>query len=162
MNEEIQRRRLARALAIVLAAFVLVGLSGIDWQRVLGLDAGEAPVEESTVDVPQDGEGVLAYAQQLLKEGETALPDAFSLEIGLPPGCRDVRTMGKVVGYAMDCDVAAATKSVEELMVERGWIAMPVEGAAGFVFEKHDGALTWALVSFNQVGSATSVVVRFN
>ena len=158
----VQLKRLARAIAIFLGAFLLVGLSGINWQKALGFGPDEASISEVVSSVPQNGESVLSYAQHIIDSGQESLSDEFVREIGLPLGSRDVRAMSKVVGFVMDCDVSEAKESVEHIMYEKGWAPKPLGGMVGSVFEKSDGTLSWAMVTFSQVGEATSVVVRYS
>lgn len=158
----VQLKRLVRAIAILLGAFLLVGLSGINWQKALGFSSDEASVSEVVSSVPQNGEDVLSFAQRVIDRGKESLPDEYVREIGLPQGSRDVRAMSKVVGFVMDCDVSEARESVEHIMYEKGWASKPLGGMVGLAFEKSDGTLSWAMVTFSLVGEATSVVVRYS
>lgn len=162
MSAPVQARRAASAAALVAALLALVALSG----QACGGQAGRGPVSPAgftarVLSQHEDPvEALLALEAATAPDG--AAPPAFEREIGLPAGCRDIRSAqdGSVVGYTVDCDSARALREVGSLMAQRGWTEVPLGQAQGASFLKRDGELGWAVVTCTQVGASTSVVVR--
>ena len=158
MKDDVAFRRLAKAVAVVVAMFAALGVCS-------ALGQGAAPPEEEAVDDPfLDGSmsaDVLERVQTMLQKGEGAPTEDFLREIGVLEGSRNTRASGNVVGYIVDEDPSIVWGRIEEMMQGRCWEERPMSGALGAMFVKRGGVCTWALITCNQVGAATSVVVRY-
>ena len=157
--------RLAKAIAIVGALVVAAPASGLlddafsgntDANSVdAGLDATEVVVGFDPL-VSLDRLEVLANAEP------SALPRYFDEEIGLLPGALDVRVNsdGSIVGYVVDNAAENAHQLVSQHMEAAGWSEVNLGAVQGSTYLKDSGLCRWALATFTQVGSVTSVVYR--
>lgn len=165
------KRALRVALGIV-AAIVLVGLSGVadDWASGAGAlgsalrlgeaESGDEPIE-SGFGQWVAGEGECASIAGELT-GARAAPSWFASELFVLDGMRDVRVSesGDVFGFTAYGADDAVLDSMRSKLRVNGWVESKtgIEGCS--VFMKGEGTCRWAMVSCVAVGDATSVVVR--
>lgn len=165
MKPDVQKRRLAVAIALVACALALVPVSGavfVGLQTSQPLLAGEEEIRAVEIVDERDAQGTLSRIEELAQAGKQSAPEFFETEIGLLVGARDVRTSGagRVVGYLVDGDFQETFESVCKLMARSGWTEVSMGEMQGATFVKKGGVCTWALVTCTQVGSATAVVYR--
>ena len=104
----------------------------------------------------------LERLEELTDVVPTALPRYFDEEIGLPAGAFDARVNsdGLIVGYVVDDVAESAHQLVSQHMVASGWSEVGLGAVQGSTYLKSSGSCKWALATFTQVGSTTSVVFR--
>ena len=162
MNTE--RQRLLKACLVVAAIFFVVPcLDSAFAVAEIGEDVGGGVVGLGALPLA-DGdsgiEGFLTRLEAVADAGDPDVSESFEEEIGLPPDARDVRVSGSVVGCVVDGEASEVLASAQSQMEARGWTGVPLGGVAGMTFAKPSGRCTWALVTCEQIGSATSLVVR--
>lgn len=104
----------------------------------------------------------LAALEDALASERNRPPESFEAEIGLLPGCRDVRAnaAGNVVGYLVDTPPDATLENLCAHMEQRGWTSVPLGGVTGATFLKGEGACTWTMATLTQVDESTCIVMR--
>lgn len=157
MSADVARRRRTKAFALVISLFLVLWLCGMANPSRVSTNAAAAGDASGSTASTGD---VLGRALALIEDGEGQPPETFMREVGVLEGCRGVRAKGRVVGYLVDEEASEALARISESIEARGWEERPMEGIIGSVFAKKEGEYTWALVTCNQVGIATSVVVR--
>ena len=151
--------------ALIVVAIVLV-VPGFDAVLKAGdalAHARESPVGIDAAEVVGfgDPDRALERIESFAQVGETSLPEGFADEIGVLPGARDLRVCGDdVVGYVVDASVGEVYGLLRARMDALGWTMVPEGQEHAATFVKDDGRCTWALVTCEEVGSATSVVIR--
>lgn len=165
MRPDVQKRRLAMAIAIVACTLALAPVSGAVFMGLHRLPlsvASEEGIWAANIVDDRDVQGALSRLEELAQTGERSLPEFFEKEIGFLAGARDVRSSGagRVVGYLVDDGSREALESVRRLMSRAGWSEVSLGGEQGATFVKEGGDCTWALVTCTQTVSATAVVYR--
>ena len=174
MNNQVSRRRLAKALAITMAlVFCVPAVEAL-------ADAGSVPESEpgSSVAAFEGPRRVGIDAQALIGQGdayafltrleeaslpnEPVLPQAFMLEVDLPRRYRDLRATedGTVIGCVVDAPINVVEQDVRSRMSAKGWSEVSLGAVEGSTYIKSGGICTWVLVTYTQVGDATNVVYR--
>lgn len=160
-QDAVQRRRLAVAVLAVGGLFAVAALTG--GSPELMDDASFGSARETFATGGRAGlDAVLDEASARLDAELGSVPDGAAGEVGLPENARDIRVSagGGVVGYVVDCDCDIALESIATRFVADGWAKVDLGGIEGCTFVKEDGSGGWALVTANQVGASTSVVIR--
>lgn len=160
-QDAVQRRRLAVAVLAVGGSLAVVALTG--GLPELAGDASFGNARETPATGGRAGlDAVLDEASARLDAELGSVPDGVVGAVGLPGNARDIRasTDGGVVGYVVDCDCGEALESIEARFTADGWMKVDLGGIEGCTFVKEGDSGGWALVTANQVGASTSVVVR--
>ena len=166
MREAVQKARLKKAIAILMAFALLIPLGKLLVELGTPLAVAQAPSPglsaSELLGSGRDARAVLERAEQLVSTNNSELPEAFKNEIGLPGGYRDLRAenAGLVVGCTVDAGPRETLSSIRLQMLGRGWREVPLGEIAGSTFVKNFGACRWTLVTCTQIGAATSVVYR--
>lgn len=143
-----------KAVALIAGIFLLLFIHGLASQPT----SLPNPIAVESTPKPNN---VLDRARELISENVGIPPEAFMQEIGTLEGCRDIRVKGNVVGYLVDEEASSTQGRIVESMRAHLWEGRSMEGVIGWSFVKEQGEYTWAVVTCNQVGTATSVVVRY-
>lgn len=162
---DVQKWRLARAVAIVLALLCVAPGVDVALGMVGGADTGASPVSRFEASPYIDGDdpfGTLDRIDSALEVGEAVLPESFSEELHLLEGADDLRVdpTGMVVGYNVEGSEDEVLERIVSIMGDKGWTSVPLGRVTGSTFVKSEGRYTWALVTCTQVGDCTSVVTR--
>lgn len=157
MTEAVAKRRLVKALAIIFVFFGGLGVCSAFNQGVVSSEV--SGFDDQGQSAPLSA-GIWGRAEAMLHMGASLPTEDIFREVGVLEGCRDVRASGNVVGYIVDEDASIAWGRIEEMMEERSWEERPMAGILGATFIKSEGEFTWAIVTCNQVGAATSIVAR--
>ena len=165
MKTDVDRRRLAAAVAIAVGLVAAVPLSGYVIEGVTASPEqamADGGIRAEDLVEAADVNATLGRIEQLADAGQGQLPGWFEEEIGLLRGARNVRVdgTGHVVGLLVDGALHDALEDVRESMMRAGWSAVSLGEAEGATFVKEGGTCTWALVTCTQVGSSTAVVYR--
>ena len=165
MKPNIQRKRLAMAVAIVVVLAAVVPITGLAVEGAsepLSQAATNGGIRAADVVNGVDAQEMLSRIEALAQSGQGQLPAYFEKEIGLLEGARDARAndTGRVVGYLVDDTSCETLDRIRENMGQAGWSEVSLGQAEGATFMKEDGRCPWALVTCTQVGSATAVVFR--
>ena len=165
MTDVVQKGRIAKAVAVVIALLAFVPASGLVVERLD--DAACSPSDAPGFNAAQviggrDPLGMLERLEEMDEATGVDLPASFDGEVGLVDGARDVRVGegGCVVGCVLDCDAPQAFRRVDEHMRAKGWAQVSLGGVEGATYVKQGGDLRWTLVTCTQVGAATSMVFR--
>lgn len=174
MNNQVSRRRLAKALAITMTlVFCVPAVEALaDAGSTQGADfgSGVAAFEGSryegisarTLIGQGDAFSFLARLEEATSSNEPVLPQAFELEVDLPRRYRDLRATddGRVIGCVVDAPVSAVEQDIRSRMPAKGWSEVPLGSVEGSTYVKSGGRCSWVLVTYTQVGDATNVVYR--
>lgn len=104
----------------------------------------------------------LVRLERLADAASSTLPRYFDEEIKLPAEASDARASadGSIVGYVVDGVVENVHQLVSRHMASLGWSEVDLGAVQGSTYVKSAGSCKWALATFTQVGSTTSVVFR--
>lgn len=164
MRSDIRRDRLARAVVIVALVVLVVPVTNFAVERhsdAHARDPGSGLVRFPQLGATGDPFEVLQAVDDSMQLPGASVPGYFDDEIGLPDGCRDVRTDGEsVVGCVVDDEASETMRAIDEHMRNEGWSSVPLGETEGATYVKEGGACQWTLVTCTQVGNASSVVYR--
>lgn len=123
---------------------------------------GSDGIDADVLTACSDPMKALDQIDELVADCGDELPEAFSDEIGLPKGARDVRVSecGSVVGCLLEKEEEEALEIVARALSVQGWTEVPLGQVTGATFVKNGGSCTWVLVTCTQAGDETSVVYR--
>ena len=157
-------QRFAKALIIV---GILVCAAPIVELIVQSAGGGSQPepfvARGFEVDDVADPFTTLSRIEQKASSHQGQMPVEVIEEMGVLPGAFEskVDAENDIVGYVVAGDAETISGEVDRMMVDRGWAGVDLGMLDGATYMKDEGALRWALVTCTQVGSKTSVVVRF-
>lgn len=176
MTNDVDGRRLARAIAIVAMLFLSVpvvgaladsggappGYGGFESARPHISESRRARIDADALIGTGDAFGFLSRLEAASSTGGASAPKAFEREAGLPRNHRDLRVSedGAVASCMVDAPADFAADDVRKRMVAKGWSEVPLGAVEGATYVKADGQYTWMLVTCTQVGDATNVVFR--
>lgn len=157
----VQTRRLAIACAIVVFIVALPPMTGAVMNGIRGGSA-ERVGQSKIVQVGSDPYDVLDRTQELVESTLGSPPETFMREVGLLPDAYNVRVSrdGDIIGYEVELDPAEASRQLDALLEDAGWVSVPLGGVDGATYLKSEGEYRWMLVTTTWVGTSTSVVVR--
>ena len=157
-------QRFARALIIVGVLVCAVPVSELVLQSIEGASKSESFVVQGLeMEGAADPFAVLSKIEQKASNHQGRMPAEVVEEMGVLPGASELKADAgnDVVGYVVAGDAESISREVDRMMVERGWAGVDLGLLDGATYMKDEGEFRWALVSCTQVGSKTSVVVRF-
>ena len=153
--------RVAKASAIVTTLFLVVGISSF-CQQSEGVDGGTIDALLESVPVSENPARLLDELDRFCVGNQEELPAAFSGEIGVPSGARNVMYSSPgIVGYSMSGSARSILELCSEQMKERGWSCVLSQEAFECSCFKGSGEYSRAFLLCNQVGDLVSVVIQF-
>lgn len=165
MTDRVWVMRLAKAVSIVAALVLLVPVVdslGAFGDGEVAIASSSGGIDAQTIIGDADPLGFVERVGGAADASGTMPPAAFIEEVGLLPGCRDVRVnaTGAIVSYIVDAPADSVAAELGVRMAERGWNEVALGAVEGSTYVKDEGSCVWALATCIQVGSSTSVVFR--
>ena len=157
-------QRFARALIIVGILVCAVPVSELVLQSTEGSNKSEPLVIQGLeMEGAADPFAALSKIEQKASSHQGRMPAELVEEMGILPGASELKVDAgnDVVGYVVAGDAETISREVDWMMAERGWAGVDLGLLDGATYMKDEGGFRWALVTCTQVGSKTSVVVRF-